>query len=192
MNFGKLELHGQSFGILKLVSSYFICYFTVWVLLRTYATSPPRNATGPPPMSLILRWQESKSDSLAWGGGGRPTMPPVGAERSMAPAHMPQGTKLLVTSTVNEYHRHSTSRARDRAGQELSGRLSSDRALRDCFRPRTPRDCRRSRPLPTSPSHIFEPGAPTRIRQLLQLTFHDMSNFEKYILQQILNFLKGH
>lgn len=49
----------------------------------THATSPPRKATGPPPMSLILRWQESKSESRAWGGGGRPTMPAVVAERSI-------------------------------------------------------------------------------------------------------------
>lgn len=58
--------------------------------VSTHATRPPRKATGPPLMSLILRWQESKRDRRACGGGGRPTGPPVPAERSMgAASHVP-------------------------------------------------------------------------------------------------------
>lgn len=39
-----------------------IRWFVFWF---TYATSPPRKATGPPPIKRILRWQESNSDILA-------------------------------------------------------------------------------------------------------------------------------
>lgn len=35
---------------------------------HTHATNPPRNATGPPPISRIFRWQESNSDVRACGG----------------------------------------------------------------------------------------------------------------------------
>lgn len=49
-------------------------------LHNTYATKPPRNATGPPPMSRIFLWQESNSDGRAWGGDEAwlcsPTTPP--------------------------------------------------------------------------------------------------------------------
>lgn len=35
---------------------------------ETYATKPPRKATGPPPIRRILRWQESKRDVRDDGG----------------------------------------------------------------------------------------------------------------------------
>lgn len=35
----------------------------------TYATKPPKNATGPPPIRRIFRWHESKSDVRACVGG---------------------------------------------------------------------------------------------------------------------------
>lgn len=35
----------------------------------TYATKPPKKATGPPPIKRILRWHESKSDDRACAGG---------------------------------------------------------------------------------------------------------------------------
>lgn len=77
----------------------------------THATRPPRKATGPPLISLILRWQESKRDSRACGGGGRPTIPPVTAERNMPHSH---ANTALDTS-------HCTGRAWPR-GAECGGR----------------------------------------------------------------------
>lgn len=35
---------------------------------KTYATKPPKNATGPPPIKRILRWQESNSEVRDDGG----------------------------------------------------------------------------------------------------------------------------
>lgn len=51
----------------------------LWIK-KTYATNPPKKATGPPPMSRILRWHESNSDDRACAGGDgwvcMPIMPP--------------------------------------------------------------------------------------------------------------------
>ncbi|GBP07482.1 hypothetical protein EVAR_4835_1 [Eumeta japonica] len=51
--------------------------------IDTNATSPPRKATGPPPMSRIFLWHESKRPSRA-GGGGSPTA--AGALAAPAPS----------------------------------------------------------------------------------------------------------
>ncbi|CAG5006025.1 unnamed protein product [Parnassius apollo] len=53
-------------------------------------------------MSRILRWQESKSERRACGGGGRPTVPPVAAERSIT--HMPP--RHLTTLSARESNMH--------------------------------------------------------------------------------------
>lgn len=56
----------------------FLFLFLFWI--NTYATKPPKKATGPPPIKRIFRWHESKSDDRACAGGDGwvciPIMPP--------------------------------------------------------------------------------------------------------------------
>lgn len=89
-------------------------------------------------MSLIFLWQESKSESLACGGGGRPTMPPVVAERNITSHALETLTVWACSSGRTE---HNTSRARVRGTQQLRAcRLhrpsqhtsSGTRPARDC------------------------------------------------------------
>lgn len=57
----------------------FLCFLFL-NLNDTYATRPPKNATGPPPMRRIFRWHESNSDVRACVGGDgwgcTPIIPP--------------------------------------------------------------------------------------------------------------------
>lgn len=111
----------------------------------THATRPPRKATGPPLMSLIFRWQESKSERRACGGGGRPTIPPLTAERNI-PSHATRATQL-------QHSPHNTILARERGVRRVLARLAHRASQRVSLGPRSARDCPRTPPAERAPAH---------------------------------------
>lgn len=118
----------------------------------THATRPPRKATGPPLMSLIFRWQESKSERRACGGGGRPTIPPLTAERNI-PSHATRATEL-------QHSPHNTILARERGVRRVLARPAHRASQRVSLGPRSARDCPRPRSAPPLAPHPTPPARP--------------------------------
>lgn len=66
---------------------------------KTYATKPPKKATGPPPIKRILRWHESNSDDRACAGGdGWVCMPIIPADVGPWPTMCEGDRNIFATS----------------------------------------------------------------------------------------------